>query len=139
MWWLCMNTRLYNDSTHCDCTKNYSFKHVSFVQNITHIRFFSGRTREILNQENFLKLAIWENLQLGKITLCTIIHRILRSYLYSNAHSMEKQRRSYITHKFHHGRWTVASLQIQLYTYTVATAWQLSVCTVQPSHTLEHV
>ena len=43
----------YNDGTHFECTTNYGFTHVSFVQNVAHVRLFSSRAREFLNQENF--------------------------------------------------------------------------------------
>ena len=43
----------YNDGTHCECTSNYSFTHVSVVRNVAQVRFFSSRTREFLNWENF--------------------------------------------------------------------------------------
>ena len=43
----------YNDGTHYKCTTNYSFSHVSFVQNVAHVRFFRKRTYEFLNWENF--------------------------------------------------------------------------------------
>ena len=28
-----------NDATHCRCTTNYGFAHVSFVRNVTHVKF----------------------------------------------------------------------------------------------------
>ena len=34
-------------------TMNKYKTHVSFVQNVTHMRFFSSRASEFLNQENF--------------------------------------------------------------------------------------
>ena len=43
----------YNDGTHCECTTNYDFTHVSVVQNVAHVRFFSSRACEFLNQETF--------------------------------------------------------------------------------------
>ena len=33
----------YNDGTHCKRTTNYGFTHVSFVQNVAHVRIFSSR------------------------------------------------------------------------------------------------
>ena len=42
-----------NDGTHCKCMTNYTFTHVSFVQNVDHMRFFNSRSRELLNLEIF--------------------------------------------------------------------------------------
>ena len=63
-----------NDDTHCECTINYGFTHVSFVRNVAHVRFFSSRTREFLNR---VKLTIRENLHLGKITHYTVSSSVL--------------------------------------------------------------
>ena len=41
-----------NDGTRCECMTNYSFTHVSFVQNVNHVRFFRSRSREFLNLQN---------------------------------------------------------------------------------------
>ena len=38
--------------THCECTTNHGFTHVSFVRNVAHV---SSRDREFLNRENFAK------------------------------------------------------------------------------------
>ena len=40
-------------NTHCECTINYSFTHVSLVQNVAHVKLFSSITHEFLNRENF--------------------------------------------------------------------------------------
>ena len=40
----------FNDSTHCECTMNYGFTHVNFVQTL---RFFSSRAHKFLNWESF--------------------------------------------------------------------------------------
>ena len=41
------------DGTQCECTTNYGFTHVSFVQNVAHMRCLSSRACEFLNRENF--------------------------------------------------------------------------------------
>ena len=38
--------------THCECMTNYGFIHVSFVQNVAHVRLFSIRAHEFPNWEN---------------------------------------------------------------------------------------
>ena len=42
-----------NDSTYCKCTTNYGITHVSYVQSVDHVRYFSSKGHEFLNQENF--------------------------------------------------------------------------------------
>ena len=39
--------------THCDCMTKYGSTQVSFVQNVTQVRFFSSRACEFLNWETF--------------------------------------------------------------------------------------
>ena len=39
------------EGTFCECMTNYSLTNVNFVQNVTHVRFFSSRDHEFLNQK----------------------------------------------------------------------------------------
>ena len=48
----------YNNGTHCGCMTNYGFNHVNFVRNVAHVRLFSSRVHEFLNQEKFYLLKL---------------------------------------------------------------------------------
>ena len=53
-----------HDCTHCKCATNYGFTHVNFVQNASHMRFFSSRVNEFLSQKISAKA---KGLPFGKI------------------------------------------------------------------------
>ena len=44
----------YNDGTHCECTTDYGFTHVSFIRSVAHMRFFSSRAPEFYKLGKFL-------------------------------------------------------------------------------------
>ena len=79
----------YNDGIHCECTTNCGFTHVSFVQNVTYVRSFSSRAREICKSGKLLlklQLTIEENLHLAirKITHYTVHMAISQVAFYTN-------------------------------------------------------
>ena len=53
-----INTRSYNDGSHCECMTNYGVIHVNFIQNVSHVRFFSSRVCEFRLGKFLLKLRV---------------------------------------------------------------------------------
>ena len=84
----------YNDDTHCKCVTNYSFTYVTKWCSCEIFQSWISKLGKFLLK---LKLIIWENLRLGKITHYTVF--CVQQHLISGQEPVElKQHHVYAKH-----------------------------------------